>query len=143
MNSKWIYILAVLLLPLLRVLVIDIQIDEWLMSQHFYSVAYGIAVLRDSPAFIEYIGNWALPVFVGATFFFWVTERGDADISKHFLLLPIAYVPFNIVGTVLKTAEFHFSYLYVQPLVILTFGYIYVSLWAVLVWLLGKLHIVD
>ena len=143
MNSKFVYILAVLFLLLIRVLVLDINLDVWLYSAHFDDVARFIAALRASPPFIAYMGNWALPVFVVAVLVFWMTEQDGMDIPKQFLLLPIVYVPFSIVGATLATAEFQFSYLYVHPLIILTFGYIYVLYWVILVWLLGKLRIVQ
>ena len=135
--------MAVLYLPLIRLLVLNTQADVWLTSVHFTNVAALIGMLRESPPFIAYVGGWAMPVFVASVFLFWITEQENADIPKQFLLLPITYVPFSIIGTVLQTAEFQVSYLYVQPLVILPFGYLYVSFWTIFIWLLGKINIVQ
>lgn len=143
MNSKWIYILALLFLPLIRFSVLDAGLDVWFASIHFDGIARFIVALRASDPFVSYVGNWALPVFVAAVLVFWVLEQGSADIPTQFLLLPIVYVPFSIVGMTLKTADFQFAYLYVHPLVILPFGYIYVAFWAMIVWLLGKAGVVD
>ena len=143
MSTKWIYGFAVFLLLLLRIVVLSTHLDASFAAMHMDGLASFIASLRASPYFVHYLGNWGLPVFVIAVFVFWMTDSEDGDISKQFLLLPIAYVPFAIVGTVLATAEFQLSYLYVYPLVILPFGYAYVSLWVLLVWLLGKCGVVH
>ena len=143
MNSKWLYIFAVIFLLLLRLVVLNTQADVWLMSAHFTTLANIIATLRGSGVFVTYVGNWALPVFVAAVMVFWLTEQDGADHAKQFLLLPIVYVPFSIVGMILQTAVFEFSYLYVHPLVILPFGYIYIFFWVALAWLLGKLGLLQ
>ena len=143
MSSRFIYIFAVLLLPLIRAFVIELHGDEWLLANHFDHAAAFVAMLRNSVPFIDYMGSWALLVFVAAVMLFWMTEEDATNIARQFWLLPIAYVPFSIVGMILETAQFHFSYLYVHPLIILPFGYLYMSLWALLIWLLGKAHIVQ
>jgi hypothetical protein len=143
MNAKWMYMLALLCLPLMRVAVLNTDLDLYLANTGFMGGAQFIQMLRTSPPFIDFIGNWALPVFAATAIIYWITDTDDSDISKQFLLLPIAYIPFSIVGMVLKTASFQLSYLYVHPLVILPFGYFYVFTWALLVWILSKLRIVQ
>ena len=143
MSNKWVYILAVLMLLVIRFGVLNTNFDQYLLNFHFDDSARFIAALRASPPFIKYVGNWALPVFVICVLLFWFTESEDADLSKQFLLLPIAYVPFSIIGTILSTAVFEVSYLYVHPLVILPFAYLYVAFWILFIWLLTKLHIVQ
>ena len=142
MSSRFFYVFAVLLLPMIRLLVIDAHSDDWLLAMHYDRTAEFVAGLRNSVPFITYMGSWALLVFVAAVMLFWMTEEDTANIAKQFLLLPIAYVPFSIVGMTLATADFQVAYLYVHPLVILPFGYLYVAFWLLLIWLLGKLHIV-
>jgi hypothetical protein len=143
MTHKWMYILALLFLPLIRFLVLDINMDAWLLANHHDGIANVLAALRVSPPFLKFIGSWALLVFVGAVLIFWMTEQDDSSLASQFMLLPIIYIPFSIIGMTLATAEFSLSYLYVHPLIILPFGYLYVSFWLILTWLLGKAHIVH
>ena len=60
----------------------------------------------------------------------------------QFMLLPLAYIPFSIIGFTLAHAEFQVSYLYTNPMIILIFGYSYVLTWAVIVWMFDKLKLV-
>jgi len=142
MNKKWVYYLAVILLPAIRVLVAYTGYDQWLAT-HYERVAQVIVNLRANATFNDYMGSWALPVFVLSALVFWTMEEDTESVPTHFLLLPIAYVPFSIIGETLSTAQFHLEYLYVHPLVILPFGYLYVGFWALLIWLLGKLKILS
>lgn len=143
MNKKWAYFLAVVFLAVIRFGVLNTSYDAWLLSLGYEGTANFISLLKASPAFQNYFGSWALLVFVVAVIFFWCINEDDGAIPQHFLLLPIVYVPFSIVGTVLSTAEFHLNYLWVQPLVILPFGYLYVAFWRFLLWIFEKLRLVS
>lgn len=143
MSSKWIYLLAVLLLLVVREVVVDLDMNDWLLSHGYASQAQTLARLKQSPPFTKFIGCWALPVFVVAVLLFWITEKDNANITKQFILLPIVYVPFSIFFAILSKAEFRLSYLYEHPLVILPVGYMYIGFWLMVVWLLGKMRMVE
>lgn len=141
-NNRWFYIIALLLLPCIRVLVLDLPTDQWVASMGYQQLATTLQLLKANGVFIAYMGNWALPVFVVIAMLFWLSDD-SMEVPKHFLLVPIAYVPFSIVGTVLMTAEFRFDYLYVHPLVIIPVGYIYVTIWVLLAWILRKIKVLQ
>lgn len=143
MRKKWAYFLAVLFLLVIRFGVLNSNSDQWLASMHYPQAGHFVSVLRNSGAFQEFMGSWALVFYIAAVLVFWSTEEDDSGIPMQFLLLPIAYVPFSIIGAILMNAEFQFNYLWIHPLVILPFGYLYVSLWTILIWLFDKLRIIK
>ena len=101
MGKKWAYFLAVLSLLAIRVGVLNTTLDETLASFHYDRLANFVAMLRNSPAFSEFMSNWGLPPFVVAVLIFWCTNDDDEAIPMQFLLLPITYIPFSIIGGVL------------------------------------------
>ncbi|NBO17734.1 MAG: hypothetical protein EBV03_00620 [Proteobacteria bacterium] len=144
MQKKYAYFIAVAFLLVVRYGVLNTQYDQWLFSLGYENAAYFISTMKQNPTFNEFVGSWAMPVFVAMVLAYWV-QGGveDATVPMHFLLLPIAYIPFSIVATVLMTAKFQLNYLLVHPLVILPFGYLYVSLWIILIWFFEKLRLVG
>jgi len=142
MSKKWVYCFAVLFVLILRFAVLNTNLDERLIAMGYERLAHMIASLRQSEIFGEFVGSWAMPVFVATVLVFWLTNQDDAQIPMHFLVLPIAYIPFSIVGAILATAEARLDYLWVHPLVILPFGYLYVSMWTIFIWLLTKIRLI-
>jgi hypothetical protein len=143
MRKKWAYFIAVIFLLVIRFGVLNTNYDQWLLSLNYQKTSYFVSMLRNSAAFQEFMGSWALIFYIGAVLIFWATEEDDSGIPMQFLLLPIAYVPFSIIGAILMNAEFRFNYLWIHPLIILPFGYLYVSLWTILIWLFDKLRILK
>lgn len=142
MSKKWAYFMAVIFLLVVRYGVLNSNYDQLLLSWGYEKTASFIAGLRGSAAFSEFMSNWGLPCFVASVLIFWCTGD-DSSIPIQFLLLPICYIPFSIIGAILMTAEFRVSYLWVHPLVILPFGYLYVSFWTILIWLFEKLRLLS
>lgn len=139
MNKKWFYFLAVLMLPVIRIIVLNTGYDAWLTGAGYAKAGAFIAMLKDNKIFQQFIGGWVFPFYIVAVIVFWCVEEDDTRIGQQFLLLPLAYIPFTILGFTLVNAEFQFSYLYVHPLIILTFGYIYVGFWVMVLALMSKL----
>lgn len=142
MSKKWAYFIAVISLLAIRFGVLNTRVDETLLALHYERAAHVIASLRASPTFSEFMSNWGLPAFVAAVIIYWCTSEDDQGIPMQFLLLPITYIPFSIIGNVLMTAEFRIPTLWIHPLVILPFGYLFVSFWTIFIWLLEKLRII-
>jgi len=142
MNRNWLYLLAVLLLPLLSLLVNVVHYDDWLHAHHYDHTAALIVLLRDNDQFQDFIGGWVFPAFVALVVGYWAIAEDKSCIPTQFILLPLAYIPFSILGFTLVHAEFQFSYLYTNPLIILAFGYGYALIWAAIVWLFDKLKLV-
>ena len=136
------YFFAVVFVLVLRFGVLNTDLDVRLMSMGYERLAHIIAGLRENPTFGEFVGSWAMPVFVVTVLVFWITNQDDAQIPMHFLVLPIAYIPFSIIGAILATAEARIDYLWVHPLVILPFGYFYVSMWTIFIWFLTKIRLI-
>lgn len=134
---------AMLTLPLIRVLVLNLHYDDWLRSVHYDRGADFIVALRGNPQFQAFIGGWVFPAFVALMLIYWMIEEDKSRIPMQFMLMPLAYVPFSIVGFTLVNAEFQVSYLYTNPLVILTFGYLYVLFWFIAIKLFEKLKIIE
>lgn len=143
MDKQWGYFLAVFFLLIVRVGVLNTNYGEILGSLGYTDTSAFILLLKNSVVFNQFMGSWALPVFVVTVLAYWAFHRDEGLIPMQFLILPIAYVPFSIVGEILSTAEAHLSYIWVHPLVILPFGYFYVSFWTIFIWLLEKLRIVS
>lgn len=143
MSRKWAYCLAVLCLPVLRFGVLDAYYDPLLQSWGYGQAAQVIATLRANPTYREFMGNWALPFFAACMLVYWITADDDSAIPMQFLFLPIFYIPFSIIGAVLMHAEFRPEYLWVHPLVVLPFGFLYTAFWTCLVWGCAKLRLLD
>ncbi len=142
-NRNWICLIGLLTLPLMRVLVNNSHYDEWFSKFHYDHVAGFIVALRNNEQFQAFIGGWVFPVFVALVLVFWLLEEDKSKISMQFLLLPLAYIPFSILGFTLVHADFEVSYLYVNTLIILTFGYIYILFWGGIMMLFQKLGLSE
>ncbi len=143
MNKKWAYFMAVLFLLVVRFGVLDTNYDEYLASWGYPNVSGFITMLKESAVFNTFVGSWSLVVFVVVVVCYWGVTQDDGLIPMQFLILPIAYIPFSIIGEILSTAQFHFSYLWVHPLMVLPFGYLYVSFWTIFIWLLEKIRLIS
>ena len=142
MSKKFAYMLAVLFLLVIRFGVLNTGYDQWLIDHGFTNAGYFISFLKQNTTFNDFFGNWSLVIFVITVMIFWSTGADEQMIPTHFLLLPIAYIPYSIVGAVLTTAEFRFNYLFIHPLIILPVGYLYVIFWKMLFWLCEKLRLI-
>lgn len=142
MPKVWLYFIALIVPLVLRVLILNTGFVEWLWYQGHVESYNWLSVLRVQPQFIEFIGGWALPVFVITVFSYWTIEGNEEGIQDQFLLLPIAYIPFTLIGEVLLTGEFHVASLYVHPLVVIPIGYLYIMIWALFIRVLDKLQLV-
>jgi len=143
MNKKWFYIMALLSLPLLRVVVLNTGYDAWLLNANYTKAAAFITMLKTSELFQQFVGGWIFPCYVVGILSFWCMEEDDSRIGQQFVLLPLAYIPFTILGFTLVNAEFKVSYLYQHPLIVVTFGYLFVGFWSLILWLLMKIGIVK
>jgi hypothetical protein len=123
--------------------VLNTDYDLWLGAWHYEKTAQFIGMLRENPKFNEFFGNWALPFFVGLVLVYWGTNEDDTGIPLQFLTLPFAYLPFSILGAILMNAQFRPEFLWVHPLVILPFGYLYVAFWTILIWFFEKIRILN
>ena len=52
-------------------------------------------------------------------------------------------MPFAIIGDTLMNAEFNPANLYLHPMTVLPFGYIYVGIWVALIWVFEKIGIAN
>ena len=145
MPRSWLYYTALVLLVVFPVLLLDTSVSDWLWYQHDERLYYALAEIKVQPQFVQFMGGWKLPLFVVTVIGWWQIEETDESIPAQFLMLPLAYVPFAIVGDILAqglAAPTLFSTLYMYPLVIVPCGYVYVIAWAIFIWLLGKLGLV-
>jgi len=140
--KMWFYYIALIFPLVLRVVLLNTGFIDWLWYQQHVEAYNFLSALRVQPLFLEFIGGWPLPIFIVTVLFYWQMEEHDDGIPLQFLLLPIAYVPFTIVGDILVTAEFHVSNLWIHPLIIIPIGYIYIFSWAIAIWVLDKLRLV-
>jgi len=141
MPKVWLYYIALVLPLVVRVLTLTFFTD-WLWYHHYEKAFYFLSSLSVQPQFVQFIGGWAYPVFVGTVICRWVMDEDGESLPLQFLMLPLVYAPFAIVGEVLTHAEFHASMLYTFPLVIIPFGYIYVFAWVIFIWVVEKLRLV-
>ena len=91
---------------------------------------------------LEFVGGWPLPVFVISAFIYWSNEDNEHDIGTQFLLLPLAFLPFSIIGTMLQEQAFNLSKFMIYPLIIIPAGYMYVTPWVLFVYVFTKLKLV-
>lgn len=141
MPKIWLYYIAVVLPALLRLGIQDPCL-EW-MWYHNHQQAYMIfSAMSVQPQFLTLACGWAMPVFVVTVLSYWVIDDNSEGIPEQFLLLPIAYLPFTIIGDILVTRDFEPSILYTHPVLILPFGYAYVFIWAVFIRVMDKLRLV-
>lgn len=143
MPSHWIYFIALVLLLALRILIVDTSwLAEWVWYNGLEQSYYSIIALKTNPKFLEFMGGWPLPVFVVTVFMYWMADDNGKDIGKQFMLLPFFYVPFCVAGTMIQAGAFLPDKLLVQPLIIVSMGYLYVFPWVLFVWTFVKLRLV-
>lgn len=143
MPRNWIYLIALLLILVLRISVVDTTwLAEWFWYRGQADAYYALLRARENPAVLEYIGGWSLPVFVVTVFMYWMNEDADHDIGKQFMLLPLAFLPFVIVGTTLQDLSLNLSKFLIYPLVVIPVGYLYIFPWMLFVWVFTKLRLV-
>ena len=142
MPKVWLYYIALLLPLALRLAVLGPFLTNWLWYSGHEQAFYAIQSIVNSAQFDQFIGNWAYPAFAGAVVCRWMTDEDGDSIPLQFLLLPLFYVPFTIIGDTLAHAEFHLTSLYTFPLVIIPFGYIYIFTWMTFIWAAEKTGLV-
>ena len=143
MPKTWVYILALIIPLVFRVLILNTPMLSWLWYHGYPGLYNALSPLTINKPFLTFIGGWALPIFVVTMIGYWMMETEDEIISSQFLLVPIAYVPFSIVVTMVSTMNVDFHLFYVHPLIIIPIGYVYIMLWVFLIWILEKLGIVS
>lgn len=142
MPKTWLYFIALTLPLIFRVLLLDIGVVEWFWYHGYENTYYFLRDLRANSYFQEYWGDWPLPIFVMTVIVYWMADFDEEAISRQFLLLPIVYVPFSVIGTMLVSREFDVTLLYLHPLVLIPTGYLYILPWVVFVWVFDKLGLV-
>ncbi|MFO0388900.1 MAG: hypothetical protein ACK502_04170 [Alphaproteobacteria bacterium] len=144
MPSNWIYFIALLLL--LAFVIVFAHTDYfalWLWSNGQEAAYYKFIEMQQSAQFKEFLGSYSLPVFLVTAFMYWLSDDDEKDIEKQFMLLPMAYIPFSLIGHVLVTGgEFNTSLLWTHPLVIIPAGYLYIFPWVIFVRVFCKLRLV-
>lgn len=145
MPRTWIYFVALLLPLIVSVLVFDTRFFlEWLWYQGYADYYNLLNELSVQPQLVEFVKGWPLAIFTGTIFFYWLTEYQETEAIAHqFLMLPVIYIPFLIIGRALEYWQFTADMAYLYPLGSLLGGYAYVLPWAALVWLLDKLRLVE
>jgi hypothetical protein len=142
MPRMWIYFIALALPLAFRIVVVNTGLDEWLWYQRYPDAYYILSALKVNPLFLETLALWPLAFFTGTMFFYWTIDLDDEAIASQFLLLPIIYVPFSILGTWVLNWGFDFTLFYKHPLVLIPAGYLYLFPWIVFVWVFSKLRLV-
>ena len=142
MPKAWIYYIALIFPLVLRVLVLNTPFVDWLWYHGYHDSYYIFSALRVNPMFLEFIGGWPLPVFIGTVWLYWFMDEEFDAVPKQFLLLPLVFVPFSIIGTALANLSFDPATLYTHPLAVIPAGYLYIMPWVVLVWALAKCRLV-
>lgn len=140
--KTWLYSLAVAL-PLVLWLVLDYtEIVNWLWYHHYEGAYYFFAAFKASSFYQNLLASWPYPVFMVTVYIYWFgDDTEEKDIGALFALLPIAYVPFAVIGTTLVHLHFEPAVFYSYPIIVLVFGYLYVLPWVAIIWVLGKLKI--
>lgn len=142
MPKTWLYFIAACLPLIFRAMLLDIGVVEWFWYHGYENTYYFLSNLRVNENFIKYWGGWPLPVFIVTVIVYWMADFDEIAIPHQFLLLPIAYVPFSVFGTMLVNREFDVTLLYFHPLVLIPTGYLYLFPWIVFVWVFDKLGLV-
>lgn len=145
MSKRWAYILGVLFLLVIRFGVLDTNYDEWLYNIGYDGAGDFIFALKESDTFNKFFGGFVVPIFVFTVLAYWAmnVDNDEEAISKQFLLLPLAFIPFSIIAKVLEHATFTPDMLFVHPLIILPFGYLYIGIWKVLIWIFVKCRLIE
>lgn len=141
MPKNWLYFIALVLPLAFSAILLYTPFLEWLWYQGHEDSYRMFSALSVQPRFLELMGGWPLPVFVITIFSYWLSEDSDA-IPDQFLMLPVIYVPFTVVGDALVTREIHMQNLYVHPLLIIPAAYFYVFTWVIFIKVMAKLRLV-
>lgn len=141
MPRSWLYYIALLFPLVLYFLVTYTGFVEWLWYHGYQRMYYILAGLRVQPQFQAYLGGWPFPIFVGTAVCFWAMH-GEDGIPEQFIMLPLAYVPFHIIGRALVNFTLDVGDFYTHALVILPFGYVYVLLWVAFIKVMDKCRLV-
>jgi hypothetical protein len=141
MPKTWIYYLAVIMPLLAHLLVMDTRFFlDWLWYNGYPDYYNVLNELSVHPMLVEMFGGWALPVFIGTVLSYWV-GGDEEDIGGQFLVLPLFYVPFLLVGNAI-TQGFTISMLYTYPLVVIPVGYLYLFPWITFLKVFDRLRLV-
>jgi hypothetical protein len=123
-------------------LVVRTPFVDWLWYNGYPELYNKLALLKINAVFLTYMGSWALPIFVATAIGYWMMETEDEIISSQYLLVPIAYVPFSLVVTMVANMQVDFTWFYIHPLVIIPAGYVYIFMWIIIIWVLEKIKLV-
>lgn len=139
----WLYYIALVLPLALSILISHTSFVDWLWYHGYADDYYRLAALKVQPQFAEFVGGWAMPVFVGTVLCYWSMDYGDEkDLGHQFILLPLVYAPFTVIGHFLETFQLDTSTFYAYPLIVIPCGYLYVLPWVLCIWVFSKLKIV-
>jgi hypothetical protein len=143
MPKTWLYFIALVLPLLVRILILNTDFVDNLWYNHHVDAYNLFNVLRTSPLFLELIGGWIFPFFVATSWGYWYLDDTEGkEPGGMFVLLPLIYVPFAIIGSVLVSGHFDVMTLFSYPVVILIFGYLYVFPWMFCIWVFSKTGVV-
>ncbi|NBX03285.1 MAG: hypothetical protein EBR02_04350 [Alphaproteobacteria bacterium] len=141
MPKTWLYIFALVLPLIFSGLLLHTGMLSWLWYNGYPETYTMLSPLTINVPFLTYLGGWAFPIFVATMCGYWIYEHEDDAVASQFLLVPIAYVPFSIAVTMISRMQADFSLFYIQPLVIIPIGYMYVACWVFIIWILEKLRL--
>ncbi|MDX1975713.1 MAG: hypothetical protein SFT92_08595 [Rickettsiales bacterium] len=141
MPKHWLYYLALIVPLIIRLLVIDLGLAEWFWYRGNSEMYQLFNHLRSQPQFMEFIGGWALPIFVVTVGGYWHMDD-ETDHASQFLLLPLLYIPFTILVNVVTNHGLNPDILLSHPVLIILFGYLYVLAWIFFIWVFQKLRLV-
>lgn len=142
MPKTWLYYIAVCFPLILGIAVCYTGFVDWLWYQRYENTYYLLSALRENLTFRELVAGWALPVFVITVFSHWATNEDEEAIAQQFLLLPLVYVVFAVLGNFLLNRAFDPMVLYTYPLIVIPIGYLYIFPWVVFIWVFSKLKLV-
>jgi hypothetical protein len=142
MPRTWIYFTALILPLVAHLIVLDTRFVLERLWYAGYTDYYNMLnELSVHPTIVEFFGGWPLPVFIGAVLCYWI-GADEENIDAQFMLLPLVYAPFLVIGTALVNQSFDLSTLYSYPVAAILIGYLYIFPWVVFVRVFDKLHLV-
>jgi hypothetical protein len=141
MPKTWIFFIVVGLPLVVWVALRDIGLVELLWYQGYEQLYYTLSALRANAHFQEFFGGWPLPVFTLTVMVYWSSDGEAETIESQFYLLPLAYVPFSVFGTMLVNREFDAALFYIHPFVLIPAGYLYLLPWILFVRVFNKLNL--
>jgi len=142
MNKKHLYFLSVMGLLVLRILILNVTgFAEWLRSIHMEKLANICVALRTNPQFLHYMAGWILPVFVFAVLIYWLTEEDEERIPRQFLFLPVVYVIFSLIADTLAAGELTLPMVTGTLIAVLPYGYGYIAVWFVIIWIFKRIRL--